>query len=331
MSPGTAKQPWSSRRVRAGLGGGAALLVAGVIAAAGFSAGGAAARPAPRAAVRHGVVRSVRRGVRRTDAYAVPANPFNSPAMRRFLTGRGGNVTAGVEDIASGRVFLYHPGDREETASIVKVDILATLLHQADADDSTLSAGQDDVATGMIEESDNDDATELWDEEGGAPAVAAFDAKLDMTQTTPNGAWGLTETTPRDQLRLLSHVALKNTILPLAARHYELNLMENVVGWERWGVSAGPPSGVTVALKNGWLPTPNVAWQVNSIGYVHGDGRDYLIAVMTNDESDEGYGIDTIEGIASLVWSELRHHPAPGGGSTGSSGATGPSGSSGTT
>jgi len=48
-------------------------------------------------------------------------------------------------------------------------------------------------------------------------------------------------------------------------------------------------------VKNGWLPVAG-GWQINSIGMVRGDHRAYLIAVMTNENPDEGYGIDTIEG-----------------------------------
>ncbi len=81
--------------------------------------------------------------------------------------------------------------------------------------------------------------------------------------------------------------------------------MENVVSWERWGVSAGPPAGVTVALKNGWVPIVEGNWQINSIGYISGQGRDYLVAVLTNENPTEGYGVATINGMSRIIWSEL--------------------------
>ena len=64
--------------------------------------------------------------------------------------------------------------------------------------------------------------------------------------------------------------------------------MENVTPDQRWGVSGGVPAGVTVALKNGWLPLDdaNTDWQVNSVGWVSGDGRDYLIAVLQHGQPD---------------------------------------------
>jgi hypothetical protein len=244
--------------------------------------------------------------------------------MHRFLASRSGNITAAVYDVKSNTTYLYHPGDREQTASIIKVDILATLLAQAQSRGSFINASQRAIATGMIEESDNDDATDLWQQEGGPSAVAAFNARLHMTQTTPNFAWGLTTTTPRDQLLLLRHVALPNDILRYPSRSYETYLMRHVIGLDYWGVTAGPRPGVSVAVKNGWLPVA-AGWQVNSIGAIHGDGRDYLLAVMTNHEAEEGYGIDTIEGISSIVWSTFGARPA-----TSTTGPSGPTATSGT-
>jgi hypothetical protein len=259
-----------------------------------------------------------------------PTNPFKTAAMRHFLATRSGNITAAVYDVASGTTFLYRPGHREQTASIVKVNILALLLSQAQANHEELDGDDQATAEGMIEESDNDDATDLWAQEGGAPAVAAFDARLGMTQTTPNWAWGLTETTPRDQLILLRHIALPNTVLHYDYRETELYLMEHVISFDYWGITAGPPPSAIVAVKNGWLPVSN-GWQINSIGMVRGRHRFYLIAVMTNGNPSEGYGIDTIEGISRIVWANLRDRLGPGGPIAGSSGPNGASGVSGVT
>jgi hypothetical protein len=61
-----------------------------------------------------------------------------------------------------------------------------------------------------------------------------------------------------------------------------------------------------VALKNGWLPV-GAGWTVNSIGWVSGDGRDYLIAVTTSDDPTEGDGIAAISLVAESAWATLGH------------------------
>jgi len=72
--------------------------------------------------------------------------------------------------------------------------------------------------------------------------------------------------------------------------------MEHINPTQDWGVSGGVPRNATVALKNGWLPLgESGSWEINSIGWVRGDRRNYLIAVLTAHDPGEQYGIDTIE------------------------------------
>ena len=65
---------------------------------------------------------------------------------------------------------------------------------------------------------------------------------------------------------------------------------------------------VTVALKNGWLPLQgtDIDWQINSVGWVSGGGRNYLMAVLTTGNPTEQYGIDTIDQLAAMVWQDMR-------------------------
>jgi hypothetical protein len=64
--------------------------------------------------------------------------------------------------------------------------------------------------------------------------------------------------------------------------------------------------GTTVALKNGWLPH-GAGWNINSIGWVGGHGRNYLIAVTTSGDPTESYGIDSISEVATAAWDALGH------------------------
>jgi hypothetical protein len=167
-----------------------------------------------------------------------------------------------------------------------------------------LSGADQALASGMIELSDNDDATDLWNELGGAPTVAAFDHSVGMLATTPNLSWGLTTTTAADQVELLEHLVEPNDVLSDASRSYILQLMENVAPFEYWGVSTATSPGTTVALKNGWLPWGG-GWAVNSIGWVDGSERDYLMAVLTSGSPTEAYGISSISVVGAAAWAAL--------------------------
>ena len=197
----------------------------------------------------------------------------------------------------------------------MKVDILEAVLARSGG--HGLSAPQQALAQSMIEISDNDAATDLWDAAGGPSGLGSFNASAGLTDTTPSSCvqcpsfpwpgWGLTRTTPSDQITLLRLLVQPNAILTQTERQYALSLMENVTSSEQWGITAGVPPGVTVALKNGWLPlnATDTDWQVNSMGWVSGAGRDYLLVVLTTGDPTEQYGIDTIEDLSGMVWATL--------------------------
>jgi hypothetical protein len=231
-----------------------------------------------------------------------------------YVRGRGGTVTAAVYDMRTGQTWTLGGARPQTEASVVKLGILETLLAR---DPGGLPAADQPLASQMIEDSDNDAATSLWYAAGGATGIGAYDSAAGLGHTTPSSCvrcagfawpgWGLTTTTPADQLRLLRQLVGPGTLLSSSARTYALSLLKNVTADQRWGVTGGVPAGVTVALKNGWLPldAAGTDWQINSVGWVSGRGRDYLIAVLTTGNSSEQYGIDTINGLSALVWNSL--------------------------
>jgi hypothetical protein len=232
-----------------------------------------------------------------------------------FLPGRLGTAGVAVYDLATGQTWTAgDAGQPQDEASVVKVGVLETLLYQRPAG---LTSAQAALAQQMIEDSDNDAATALWDAAGGTAGMRAFGALIGLSGTTPSACvqcpgfpwpgWGLTTTTPLDQLRLLRELVSPHSVLSAAEREFALRLMEDVTPDQRWGVSDGVPSQAMVALKNGWLPLNAAAtdWQINSIGWVDGLGRDYLIAVLSTGNPTEAYGIDTIDEVSALVWRQL--------------------------
>lgn len=246
-----------------------------------------------------------------TTTLATVDSPFGQN-IQTYLSSRAGDVTAALYDVNSGHTWLFRPGEAQATASIVKVDVMATLLAQANESDQPVSAEDQSLLTSMIELSDNDAATTLWEAVGGPSAIESFNARAGLTQTTPSPClscanfpwpgWGLTTTTASDQVTLLRYLIGPNPLLSDQQRNEAIGLMENVTPSERWGVTGGVPSGVTVALKNGWVPLPDSLWQINSIGWIDGDGRNYLLAILSDGNPTESYGITTIDKVSSLVW-----------------------------
>jgi hypothetical protein len=225
-------------------------------------------------------------------------------AIRDYLKHRDGAVSAAVYDNVAKRLVVVHPAVRGRTASIVKVDILETLLHRTRGH---LSAQQRETARNMIEHSDNDSATDLWNQDGGASGVKAYNDDVGLKQTTPNVDWGLTITSASDQVTLVRQVLHKTPLLTNRSRAFQRRLMKHVESDQQWGISGGLPHGVKFGIKNGWLPVDedHDRWAVNSEGWVRGDGKRYEIAVVTQHDSTESYGIHTIEHIAAMVWRRM--------------------------
>jgi hypothetical protein len=86
-----------------------------------------------------------------------------------YAATRVDNVTVAVEDNLTGQIFQYRSGVVEHTASTLKVDILATLLSQAQAEGRTLTPSEQALAVPMIEDSLDSAADTLWGELGTAP------------------------------------------------------------------------------------------------------------------------------------------------------------------
>jgi beta-lactamase class A len=235
----------------------------------------------------------------------VVVNPLTTPGVRRWISTRKGDVSAAVLNLKTGKEWLLNPNARDQTASIIKADILETLLYQTRKAGDSIADAEGPVPQGMIEASDNADATALWDQIGGSTGISAYNALAGLTQTTPNtqGFWGETTTSAADQIKILEQLSGPSKLLTKADQAYQLSLMTDIDPGEGWGVSGGVPKGVVVALKNGWVPlTSNSDWEVNSIGWIDGDDHDYLLAVLTAHDPSEGYGINTIRRIAASVY-----------------------------
>lgn len=210
----------------------------------------------------------------------------------------GGSLSVGVYDLADGRGAVYGgEGRTYDTASIVKVDILAALLLAAQDAGRELTERERAYAADMIGHSGNDAATALWRAIGGAAGLDAANERLGLTETVGAAAWGLTQTTARDQLALLRAVFGTRSALAPRSRGHLATLMGRTAPGQDWGVSA---AGTGWALKNGWLPRSTTGlWDVNSIGRVTtATGRPCLLAVLSDGHALLEAGVSAVEEAA---------------------------------
>ncbi|MFD3519803.1 serine hydrolase [Streptomyces sp. NPDC058653] len=226
-----------------------------------------------------------------------------------------GRYTVAVQDLNGGNAAQYGGGGAYDTASIVKVDILAALLLGAQDRGEPLGAHQQRLASAMIRSSDNDATDALWKAIGGPEGLDAANKRLGLkaTHTDPDGHWGLTRTTAADQMVLLEAV-LGDGHSPLTtqSRSYLRTLMSTVEKDQRWGISAaGNGAGKAAAapvLKNGWLPRSATGlWDVNSIGSVRYDGHTLLVAVLSDGQATYRTGVSLVERAAATAVKAFVH------------------------
>ncbi|MGX9887625.1 serine hydrolase [Streptomyces sp. NPDC002276] len=231
---------------------------------------------------------------------AVDYDALLAKAMKTVTPAGDQKVSVAVLDVDSGESATYG-STAYDTASIVKVDILAALLLQAQDAGRQLTATEKSYATTMIENSDNDSATALWNIIGTADGLDAANKTFGLTGTKGGDGplWGLTQTTAADQLTLLQQVFGDDSKLSAASKSYLQGLMGKIEADQQWGVSAAA-DGSQWRLKNGWLARSTTGlWDVNSIGRVTApDGHEYLIAVLSKGSTTQNKGITLIEAAA---------------------------------
>lgn len=243
-----------------------------------------------------------------TPAAKTPAEVTKElSAAIKTLSGKSrGRLSVTVSELDGDGEAAYEDGSTTyDTASIVKVDILASLLLKHQKAGTRMTSTQKSEATVMIRQSDNNAATALWHAIGGKPGLDSANRTFGLKHTSGGAGdlWGLTQTTPGDQLKLL-RVVFDGDGSPLSAasRDYMTGLMGTVTKGQQWGVSAADEDGSGFALKNGWLQrTATGLWDINSIGEVQYHGRTLLVAVLSNGNKSEKAGIDKVESAAEAA------------------------------
>jgi beta-lactamase class A len=236
-----------------------------------------------------------------------------SRGIQRALAGRVSRVGLTVADPSLGLSCGLHRTSHFESASAIKATIISALLYKVHGP-GHLTAAQRGLAWRMITQSDNAAASALWDEVGNAGMQRFADAAHMSHTVLDDAAWGLSQLTAQDELTLLTLLTTHGSVLSDTSRGYVLWLMSKVIASQRWGVPDGAPADVTVSVKNGWLPDPFTGrWHINSIGVFRSLGAyrsrhiSYQIAILTDGNRTESYGVGTVQAAARVINHDIAH------------------------
>ena len=234
----------------------------------------------------------------------ITIDPFTTYGICSYLKSRKGVVSAALYDESSKELFLYNPGVLGFAASMIKVDILASILSSRRASGIKVTAVERGWAKSSIELSDNPATESIWEDLGYNRVMDVFNRKLGFSQSVGNplNIWGLSLTTPSDQIKLLRHIILSSTVIDQKDQLYIQSLMEGVTPSQRFGVPNGVSRSSVVGVKNGWDRESDGKWQVNTFGYVKSSSNPYMLVIMSKGNPNESYGASTVSVVSRFIW-----------------------------
>ncbi|MDW3217052.1 MAG: S-layer homology domain-containing protein [Acidimicrobiales bacterium] len=223
-------------------------------------------------------------------------------------------VTAHVHDHRTGCTYALNPGLDVTTASVIKAQVLAGVLLDAQDEGRAVTEADTDRIELMIHFSHNSPPTsELYQSVGGAAGMSALDDRFGLSDTAHTALYGATLSTAADRTRLVEQLLVGGGPLDDAHVAEAWAWMTGVTPAQTWGVTAGLPSDHAIALKNGFYPMTGRGWRLGSTGVVRTpSGGTYAVTIMTEGSATEADGIELVEAIAERINGALTvGEPAP--------------------
>jgi hypothetical protein len=213
-------------------------------------------------------------------------------AARRYIRHREGDIAFAVID-QRGRFYGYRAASTAPAASVFKVMLLASFLRMRDG--RGLSARDRALLAPMIRRSDSVAATTVRDIVGRR-RIERLARVARMRDFAYRYVWGLSRTSPRDQVRFMDHLM---SYIPPDHRPYARYLLSHVIRPQRWGIGRVVPCGWRLYLKGGWgSGSGRVDHQVALLRR----GRQRIsLALFTQFDPDHAYGKQTLRGLAARL------------------------------
>jgi hypothetical protein len=234
---------------------------------------------------------------------ATPASPQSHErewrrafaSAEHYTHRRLGRVSFALVD-DEGRLHSYHGVRHYHSASLVKAMLLVAYLNQPRVRHHRLDFGSRALLRPMIVRSDNRAASRVRGMVGNV-GLARVARRAGMQHFASATDWGSTHIAAGDQARFFYRI---DRLVPRRHRLYARSLLAHVIGPQRWGVPQALPSHTRVFFKGGWRPERG-AWVVHQAALVERGKRRASLAVLTDSDRTDGYGHETIRGIAKRV------------------------------
>jgi hypothetical protein len=217
-------------------------------------------------------------------------------AAQRYAQHRAGEVAFATID-QRGRFRGYRVRDTAPAASVFQAMLLAAFLRKRH--DRGLSRHDRRLLAPMIRRSDSYAATIVRDIVG-VRRIKRLARVVGMRDFRYHPVWGLSETSPRDQVRFLYRL---QRFVPKRHRTYDRWLLSHVVRPQRWGIGRVVPRGWKLFLKGGWgSGSGRVDHQV---ALLKRGRKRVALAIFTEFNPSHAYGKRTLRGAARRLLAGL--------------------------
>lgn len=228
--------------------------------------------------------------------YAPAALAFPGPealeSARRYLDLRKAQVSFAVAD-TRGAIAGLDTRRRFRAASLAKAMVMVAFLNRLDRPPTP---HERERLQQMVRHSDNDAAIELH-RKVGSKAMVALARRAGMRDFTDTGSWSESTVTAADQARLFA--GLDRLVAP---RHldYARSLLLAIIKPQSWGIPRIARPEWRVLFKGGWRPAGDGSL-VHQAARLERGPRTIALAVLSDDNPNQPYGEETIQGVAARL------------------------------
>ena len=209
-----------------------------------------------------------------------------------WLKQRSGVTAVAVVD-SDGVLRGWNQDRQFVTASVIKAMLLVEYLRTH----ASISSSALATLTPMIEVSDNNAAEAIYHVVGDSRLYALAKA-AGMKRFAIYGQLFGAQLTAADQARFFYRLP---GLVPNSHRKLALYLLSHVVSYQSWGIPAvARPRGWQIWFKGGWRGT-DIGQLVHQVARLHKGAHTFSMAVFTDGDPSQGYGIETIAGVTARV------------------------------
>jgi hypothetical protein len=224
---------------------------------------------------------------------------------RSFARSREGPVSFAVLD-TRGQAHGLDPHRRYVSASVVKSMLLAAELGRLDAEGVQLDGATEQTLRAMITYSDNDAADAIYYRVGDEGLYEVARA-AGMERFDVYGYWANAQITAADMAQMFAEL---DGLMPDRFREFGLGLLGSVIPEQSWGIPAAAGERWAVRFKGGWRSTDS-GQLVHQVAELRDGDRLLSIAVLTDGQPTQAYGIETVRGIAQRLVAEPERARRP--------------------